>query len=66
MYMMHGQQNIKFLKYVFIKRAYQNSSRFLPGMLMLCWLFLFAARGMWNRADVRAGQQQWCFVRLAE
>lgn len=40
------------LMYVFIRRARQNSSRFLPGMLMVCWL-LFAAKGIWNRADVR-------------
>jgi len=42
-----------FLQFVFERRARQNSSRSFPGILMFCWLFLFPAKGIWNRANVR-------------
>ena len=44
-----------FLKFVFVIRARQNtrSIKSLPGMLMFCWLFLFPAKGIWKRTNVR-------------
>jgi len=41
-----------FLKFVFVGRARQNSSRSFPGTLMVCWLLLFPAKVIWNRANV--------------
>ena len=36
-----------------VRPARQNSSRSFPGMLTFCWLFLFLAKCIWNRASVR-------------
>ena len=42
-----------FLTSVFARRARQKSSRSFPGTPTFSWLFLFPAKGIWNRAKVR-------------
>jgi hypothetical protein len=57
----------------FLRRAHQKSSRSFPRMLVFCWLFLFLAKVIWNRANVREvnnnsgvfwGRRSDCLVRV--
>ena len=41
------------LKFIFLRRAHPDCSGSFPVMLVFSWLFLFPAKGIWNRANVR-------------